>query len=221
MIINFVIYGSIFILSYRWLFDWTGNLSGVNSPDPSFWTVFLHVWLLIFGFVILLVVCYFLFTILGGIITAPFNENISQVVEEEITNEKVITGIGFWKDAYLSIRGELQKLLFYFSILFVIFLLNFIPFIGNVVSAALGIIFSFYFNALDFLDYPMQRKLMTFRQKLRVTQRGGMLTYGFGAMAFLMMFLPIVNVFMKPILVVAGTKLYWENRVYSSYDSKS
>ncbi len=143
----------------------------MSSPDPGFWAVFLHVWLLIFGFVILLVVCYFLFTILGGIITAPFNENISQIVEEKITNEKVITGIGFWKDTYLSIKGEVQKLLFYFSILFVIFLLNFIPLIGNVVSAALGIIFSFYFNALDFLDYPMQRKLMTFRQKLKVTQR--------------------------------------------------
>ena len=165
---------------------------------------------MIFGFVTLLVVCYFLFTILGGIITAPFNENISQIVEEKITNEKVITGIGFWKDTYLSIKGELQKLLFYFSILFVIFLLNFIPLIGNVVSVTLGTIFSFFFNALDFLDYPMQRKLMTFRQKLRITQRGGMLTYGFGAMAFLMMFLPIINVFMKPILVVAGTRLYWE-----------
>jgi uncharacterized protein involved in cysteine biosynthesis len=77
----------------------------------------------------------FLFTILGGIITAPFNENISQIVEEKIINEKVINGLGFWKDAVLSIKGEIQKLLFYFAILFVIFLLNFIPFIGNAVSA--------------------------------------------------------------------------------------
>lgn len=202
-------------MSYKWLIGLTGDISGVNSPDPGFWAVFLHVWLLIFGFVILLVVCYFLFIILGGIITAPFNENISQIVEEKITNEKLLTELGFWKDAYLSIRGELQKLLFYFSILFVIFLLNFIPFIGSVVSAALGIVFSFYFNALDFLDYPMQRKLMTFKQKLRITQRGGMFTYGFGAMAFLMMFLPIINVFMKPILVVAGTRLYWEREYHN------
>jgi CysZ protein len=89
-------------------------------------------------------------------------------------------------------------------------LLNFIPFVGNGVSVTLGAIFSCYFNALDFLDYPMQRKLMSFRQKLKVTQGGGMLTYGFGAIAFLMMFLPIINVFMKPILVVAGTSLYNE-----------
>ncbi len=210
MIINLFIYGSIFILSYNRLVKWISSLTGVESPDPGFWAAFLYVWLLIFGFAILLVICYFLFIILGGIITAPFNEHISRIVEEKIINEKVITGIGFWKDAYLSIKGEIQKLIFYFSILFVIFLLNFIPLIGNAVSAVLGVIFSSYFNALDFLDYPMQRKLMPFKQKLRVTQKGGMLTYGFGAIAFLMMFLPVVNVFMKPILVVAGTRLYYD-----------
>lgn len=216
-----IIYGSIFIFIYNKLIDWISKISGASSPDAGFWAVLLQVILLIIGFAVLLIVCYFLFTILGGIITAPFNENISQIVEEKITKEKVITGIGFWKDVYLSIRGELQKLLFYFSILFVIFLLNFIPFIGNAVSAALGIVFTFFFNALDFLDYPMQRKLMDFREKIRVTRRGGMLTYGFGAIAFLMMFLPIINVFMKPILVVAGTRLYWEKGIYSYYDSKS
>jgi len=51
-------------------------------------------------------------------------------------------------------------------------------------------------------------------QKLKVTQRGKMLTYGFGCMAFLMMFLPVVNVFMKPILVVAGTSLYYERKEF-------
>jgi len=210
MIINLIIYGSIFIFSYYRLIDWVGKISGASSPDAGFWSIFLEVILFILGFIVLLIVCYFLFTILGGLITAPFNENISQIVEEKITNEKVITGIGFWKDTYLSIRGELQKLGFYFSLLFVIFLLNFIPLIGEAVSLVLGILLSCFFNALDFLDYPMQRKLFTFKQKLKVTLRGRTLTFGFGAIAFLMMFLPIVNVFMKPILVVAGTSLYYE-----------
>ncbi len=220
VIINFIIYTGIFVLSYRWLLNWTRSMSGAGSPDPTSWNVLLHVLLLILGFIVLLVVCYFLFTILGGIVTAPFNENTSRIVEEKITGEKLITNLGFWKDNFLSIKAEMQKLLFYFSILFIFFLMNFIPLIGNSVSIVLGIIFSFYFNALDFLDYPMQRKLMSFKQKLVVTQRGGMITYGFGAMAFMMMFFPIVNVFMKPILVVAGTSLYWEKPAYSSFEHK-
>jgi CysZ protein len=99
---------------------------------------------------------------------------------------------------------------FYLFFLFLIFLLNFIPLAGSAISAVLGTVFSFFYNALDYLDYPMTRKKMKFRQKLKVTRSGKLVTYGFGAAAFLMMFLPVVNVFMKPILVVAGTSLYYE-----------
>jgi uncharacterized protein involved in cysteine biosynthesis len=37
-------------------------------------------------------------------------------------------------------------------------------------------------------------------------------------MAFLMMFLPAVNVFMKPLLVAAGTKLYYDKRFSDKSD---
>jgi CysZ protein len=219
MIINLIIYGSIFILSYIWLFGSIGIWLGTDEAGTTFWLEILHVLLLILGFLLVLIVCYFLFTIFGGIITAPFNENISQIVEEGVTGTIAAADPGFWKDAVLSIKSEIQKLAFYFSILFLIFLLNILPVVGNILSLILGTVFSFYFNALDFLDYPMQRKLMKFKNKLKVTQNGGMISYGFGAMAFLMMFLPIVNVFMKPILVVAGTRLYWEKNIYSSYSA--
>jgi len=147
--------------------------------------------------------------VFGGIITAPFNESISQIVEEKVCGYKA-PELTFWKDVYVSITGELKKLLFYFTGLFIFFLINLIPIAGNVVSVTLGTIFSFFYNALDFLDYPLTRQLASFRTKLKSAQSGGMVTYGFGAMAFLMMFLPVVNVFMKPLLVVAGTRLYYE-----------
>ena len=167
IIINLFIYGSIFILSYIWLFSSVGKWLGTDEPGSTFWLEILHVLLLILGFLLVLVVCYFLFTIFGGIITAPFNENISQIVEDEITGTKVTADLGFWKDAVLSIKSEIQKLAFYFSILFLIFLLNILPVVGNILSLVFGTIFSFYYNALDFLDYPMQRKLMKFRDKLK------------------------------------------------------
>ena len=189
-----------------------GQLTGASQPDAGFWTELLHIILLIAGFLLLLLICYLAFVILGGIITAPFNEKISQMVEEVITNEKTTPDLGFWKDVYISIKAEIEKLVFYFSFLFIFFLINFIPVIGTIISASLGTLYSFLYNALDFLDYPMTRKLIPFKQKLRVTRKGGTLTYGFGCIAFLMMFLPVVNVFMKPILVVSGTALYYERR---------
>ena len=210
MLINLIVYGSVFILSYRWLIGSIGRWVGADQTDAGFWIEALHIVLIILSFVLLLFICYLLFVVLGGLITAPFNEEISQRVEEIVTQGAIQHKMGFWEDAYISIKGEAEKIVFYLIILFLIFLLNFVPIVGNFFSVVIGTIFSFFYNALDFLDYPMTRKKMKFREKLKITRSGKMLTYGFGCTAFLLMFLPIVNVFMKPILVVAGTSLYYE-----------
>ena len=216
MLINLLIYGSVFILSYGWFTSSIESWLGIESTEAGFWLKFLHTALLIIGFILLLFFCYLLFTILGNIITAPFNEEISQRVEEIVTGTKEGHKMGFWEDAYISIKGEIQKLLFYLMILLLIFSLNLIPVAGSVVSGILGIIFSSFYNALDFLDYPMTRKRMRFRDKLKVTRKGKLVTYGFGFTAFLLLFLPVINVFMKPILVVAGTSLYYEKDFHSN-----
>ena len=210
MLINLLIYGSIFILSYSWLMGSLEKWLGIENTEAGFWLKFLHTALLIIGFLLVLFICYLLFTILGNIVTAPFNEEISQRVEEIVTGTKEGHKMGFWEDAYMSIKGEIQKLAFYLIILLFIFSLNLIPVAGSVVSSIIGVIFSSYYNALDFLDYPMTRKKMRFLDKLKVTRKGKLVTYGFGFIAFLLLFLPIVNVFMKPILVVAGTSLFYE-----------
>jgi uncharacterized protein involved in cysteine biosynthesis len=209
MIINLIIYGTVFFLSYTKLTKLIDSWIGADQPGASFWIEAAHILFVILAFILVLFICYLLFTILGSLVTAPFNEEISQRVEEIVTNAPR-SELGFWQDAYASIKGEVQKLMFYLIILFLLFLFNFVPVIGSIFSTALGLIFSFFYNALDFLDYPLTRKLATFRYKLRVTQKGGMITYGFGCAGFLLMFLPVVNVFMKPILVVAGTSLYYE-----------
>ncbi|MEO8514733.1 MAG: EI24 domain-containing protein [Ignavibacteria bacterium] len=217
MLINLVIYGSVFILSYYWLMGSLDKWLGIENSEAGFWLKFLHTALFIIGFLLLLFVCYLIFTILGNIITAPFNEEISQRVEEIVTNGNKPGKMGFWEDAYISIKGEVQKLLFYLVILLFIFLLNVIPVAGSILSTIIGIIFSCFYNALDFLDYPMTRKKMRFRDKLRITRKGKLITYGFGFASFLLMFLPVVNVFMKPILVAAGTALFYE-KGYSSQE---
>lgn len=214
MIINLIIYVSVFILSYRWLTGTLGEWLGADQTGASFWTQALNIVLLIIGFLLVLFICYLLFVILGGLVTAPFNEEISQRVEEIVTNGTIGHKMGFWEDVYISIKGELEKIVFYLIILFLIFLLDFVPVAGNILAVVLGTIFSFFYNALDFLDYPMTRKKMKFSRKLKVTGSGKMVTYGFGCTAFLLMFLPIINVFMKPILVVAGTSLYYEKNYH-------
>ncbi len=216
MIINLLIYGSVFILSYSWFTGSIESWLGIEGTEAGFWLKFLHTALLILGFILLLFFCYLLFTILGNVITAPFNEEISQRVEEIVTGTKEAHKMGFWEDAYISIKGEVQKLAFYLIILLLIFSLNLIPVAGSVIATVLGVVFSSFYNALDFLDYPMTRKKMRFLDKIKVTRKGKLVTYGFGFTAFLLLFLPVINIFMKPILVVAGTSLYYEKDFHNN-----
>jgi len=83
--------------------------------------------------------------------------------------------------------------------------------IGSVISIGVGIPFSAYYNALDFMDYPMTRNGAVFKQKLGILNKKLPLSMGFGTIAFIMTFLPVVNVIMTPLLVVAGTSLFYKN----------
>jgi CysZ protein len=209
VIINMIIYGTIFILTYRWIFLKTGEIANTGG-DASWWQYLLYVLILIFAFVVLTIICYFAYQIFGSIVSASYNEKISQLTEEKITGEKLVTDYGFIKDFYLSTKSEIFKLLFYFSVMFIIFIIGFLPFIGVIFSTVFGFLFTVFFNAFDFFDYPMARKLFTLNRKINITLRGRMFTFGFGLISFILMVTPFLNILMKPILVASGTSLYFE-----------
>lgn len=210
--INLIIYISTFLFFYIKIIELSKSLTGANNPATGFWSDFFNTLILIISFLLLLIICYFVVLIIGGIITAPFNENISLIIEENITGKKSEYSPGFWLDTWMNIKSELLKLLFYFSFIFLFFLIGFIPLIGTIISVVLGTIFSFFFNALDFLDYPMTRKYMTLEQKIKSVYSKPMYSLGFGCSVFLLMVVPLINVLLKPICVVAGTAFYFDKK---------
>lgn len=209
-IINVIIYVTVFYFAYGWIIGFSGDITGTNKSVTSWWQEFLNILILVISFILLLIVCYLVFIIFSSIITAPFNEKISCIVEEIVTKEKIENKIGFWKDILISIEAELLKLFFYFSILIPILLLNFIPVVGTIISTTLGVIFSFFYNALDFLDYPMTRMQYSLKKKISIVASKKMLSLGFGCSVFLILFIPFINALLKPICVIEGTALFFE-----------
>ncbi len=209
IVINLIIYGTIFFYSYKYIMGMSEDALEVNVSNSILFEI-IKTFLKVFYFILILLICYFLFVIFGGIISAPFNEKISGFIEENIYNKKVVNELPFIKEAAESIKAELKKILFYLSGIIPLFFINFIPMIGSVISFTGGLGFSFFFNALDYLDYPLTRRMKGFREKLKIVNSQKLLTYGFGAIAFILTFIPVINVFMKPILVAAGTSLFYE-----------
>lgn len=208
--INMIIYISSFIIIFSKVMDFGQKISGSDSPQAGFWHDLFYITIIVLSFIILLIICYFIMIVLGGIISAPFNENISLLIEENITGKKSDYHPGFIKDTWLNILSEIKKLLFYFGLLFIFFLIGFIPLIGSIFSVVLSTIFSFFYNAMDFFDYPMTRQYYTLKNKIRVTASKPFYSLGFGCASFLIMFLPVINVLLKPLCVVSGTAFYFE-----------
>ena len=74
------------------------NITGVESGGAECYQVLFHYFILVIGFIILLIFSYFAFVILGGIVSAPFNEKLSRFIEEKVTGQKIIYDVGFFKD---------------------------------------------------------------------------------------------------------------------------
>jgi len=218
-IVNLAVYVSSFAFLYSEIIDTSSRLTGSANSDAGFFQEILHVLILVVSFLLLLVLCYFIIVIAGGIFSAPFNENISLIIEENLTGRKTEYNPGFWLDTWLNVKSELKKLSFYFSFILIFFLLGFIPLIGPIISVVLGTLFSFFFNALDFMDYPMTRRYMTLRQKIKITYSRPMHSLGFGCAAFLIMFLPVLNIILKPLCVISGTVIYFEKEYWKEFDN--
>ncbi|MBW7856342.1 MAG: EI24 domain-containing protein [Ignavibacteria bacterium] len=209
LILNFLIYGTIFYLAVVYLYDHILLLSESVFGSGGAFHFIINYLLFIATFFVVLFVCYLLFVIAGGLLCAPFNEAISQRVEKIKSGSLISSSKGFLSDVFSSIKSEVLKLSLLFSITVPLFLLGLLPFVGFIFAGA-ATIFSMLYNTLDFIDYPLARRNTGLKQKIKLVLSNKPLSLGFGATAFLITFLPGINIVLRPMLVVAGTSLYFD-----------
>lgn len=89
-----------------------------------------------------------------------------------------------------------------------LFLLHFVPVVGSLAWTVLGSAWTMAWLATEYLDAPMARHLYHFRQVRSVVSRRLALSLGFGAALYVLLWVPILNLFMIPMAVVSGTLLF-------------
>jgi CysZ protein len=82
---------------------------------------------------------------------------------------------------------------------------------GQVLAPPAMLLFTLLFLPLDYASYALDRRRLRFRDKRRwiLDHRGVML--GFGAAAFVLCLVPVLNLLAMPVLVTAGTLLVLRN----------
>ncbi|MBT3061261.1 MAG: sulfate transporter CysZ [gamma proteobacterium symbiont of Ctena orbiculata] len=183
-------------------------------PNDESWLSWLR-WLLwpLFAITLLLIIFY-TFTVIANLIAAPFNGLLAEKVERYLGGEMPKQASGakqMFKDVAPALLSELRKLLYFLLRAIPLLILFLIPGL-NVAAPFLWMLFSAWFLALEYGDYPMANHNLAFKQQHKRLKQARLSSLSFGGGLTLMMMVPILNFVAMP-AAVAGATLFWHERL--------
>jgi CysZ protein len=150
-------------------------------------------------------------SLVTSLIAAPFNDALSEAVEEHVTGRP---GLPFslailFRDAVRTVLLELVKFALYAVVMGPLFVLSFVvPILGQAVYVVFGFVFTAVYFSIDYIDWPASRRDRGLRARAAVVRRNFWPMFGFGAGVWFFLIVPIVNLLFMPAAVAGGTLLF-------------
>ncbi|WP_314172883.1 EI24 domain-containing protein [Streptomyces winkii] len=146
------------------------------------------------------------FTAVTLVIGDPFYEKLSEQVEESEGGAPPGPGRPVLLEVWISLCDSLYVLWRMLLFTVPLFLLGFLPVVGQTVVPALGFCVSGFFLTLELVSVAMQRRGVPVRERLRILRTRRALALGFGVPLVLLFLVPLLAVLLMP-GAVAGAAL--------------
>jgi CysZ protein len=151
-----------------------------------------------------------LVVILSSIVAAPFNDALSEAVEQILTGQSA-PPFAFKRmlaDIVRTIRLEILKVLVYAAVVGPMFLASFVvPGIGQILSLV-GFALTAIYLGIDYVDWPAARRDWSVGERVTFARQRLAAVAGFGTGVWVLLFVPLVNLFFMPAAVAGGTMLF-------------
>jgi CysZ protein len=147
------------------------------------------------------------FTAVTLLVGQPFYETIAARVDRAEGGGPEDQEQGLWRELWISARDSLRLLLRVAAFGIVLFVLGFLPVVGQTVVPAVGFCVSGFFLTLELSGVAMQRRQIPLRERLRLLRSRVLLVLGFGVPLALTFLVPLVAVFLMPGAVAGATLL--------------
>ncbi|MDI5961497.1 EI24 domain-containing protein [Streptantibioticus silvisoli] len=201
-----------YVVALTALLLWGGHLIGWLTPFastwPGFWRELLR-WtlrVLLFGGVLLLAVVSF--TAVTLVVGQPFYETLSGRVEtSESGTPPPRSGLPMWRELLLGVRESAALLLRMAAFGVPLFLLGFVPLLGQTAVPVAGFCVSGFFLTHELTMVAFQRRRIPLRDRLRLLRSRLGLALGFGVPLVLLFLVPFVAVVAMPGAVAGATLL--------------
>ncbi len=211
IVIPFAINAAVFTSGFIFFLTKLDRLLTIVPKNDNWYFGVLYYALATVLIVSFLVIAFYVFTVIGNIIASPFNAALSEKTEELLIGPSPSSPSGvkvIMKDIVHSVGNEIKRLLFFIMWFIPIFLINFIPGIGQIIYFLLMIFYTCYALTFSFMDYSLDRRYKSFREKNRIIFSCKPRMLGFGLVCFIMGLIPFLNLFLIPVCVIAATMMY-------------
>jgi CysZ protein len=162
-------------------------------------------------FVALAVAIYFLFTVIGALVAAPFLDVLSERVERIVAGQapSARSFAETLRMAGRSVIEEGKRTAFFLAVQAAILVFGLVPGVQPVAAAA-SLAFTALFLPLDFTAYSLDRRGVPFRARRRWIWTHKLEMLGFGGSGLALFFVPGLSFLCLPWLVTSGTLLVLE-----------
>jgi len=147
---------------------------------------------------------------LPNLVLAPLQDPLSEAAEARCGGftPSPFTVSGFFRGIFESLAHTALRfgcMVLGFGLLLP---LNLIPGVGSVLWVGLSTVWSMFWLAVEHLSNPAARHLHPFGQVLAALRARRSLALGFGASLWVLLWVPVLNFFLLPVAIVAGTLLF-------------
>jgi CysZ protein len=158
-----------------------------------------------------LVLLFYLSTLLANVIAAPFNGPLAAAVEAHLTGTRPESGnnglSAAVRGAGAALISEGRKLVYYLIRAIPLFVLAWIP-VVNLAAPILWLALNAWMLALEYADYPMGNHGVEFAEQRARLGAKPLVAFGFGGAALVLTLIPVVNFIAVPTAVAGATALW-------------
>lgn len=182
-------------------------------PDGQGWWIdILRAVLWIAFAAIVVVVFYFLFTLVANIIASPFNGLLADKVQISLGSVPPDgrSWLGVIKGFPAALVSESRKLVYFLVIGAMLVLISLVPAL-NLVGIVLWPLATAWMLTLEYVAYPMESCQHDFRSIRARAGTNRMMALGFGLACLLFTIIPLINLFVIPAAVAGASAMWAEN----------
>ncbi|WP_419843728.1 sulfate transporter CysZ [Actinobacillus pleuropneumoniae] len=204
---------AVLMIALLWFFisHIAGWADWIVSFMPS-WLDWLTMILVPLAVLSLIMLFYFTFTTITNFIAAPFNALLAEKVELQLTGEQLnnMTVAEMLKDVPRMLKREWQKMAYSIPRFIALFLLSFVPVVGQTVVPVLTFVFGAWLLAIQYCDYPFDNHKISFKRMRNALGQRKILNFTFGTFLSIFTALPFVNLVVMPVAVCGATAMWVE-----------